>query len=242
MELVQSRNIQNVHRNERIASIIAGGALGLFGIREGLKHHSIPGASLALAGAALMKRGITGYCDLYHTFGVSTAGRKGTRVERSITINASREDVYSFCRNPENLPRFVKQAPCVKKAEWDAEITNEIPNELLAWRSLPGAAVERSGSVRFEHATAGRGTKVSVSLLVDGKDCDREVAAGLIRLKNIIEAGEIPVSEGQPAGRVDDQTQQTGKSAVKQAEEVHDASEASFPASDPPSYSHVLTH
>jgi hypothetical protein len=64
----------------------------------------------------------------------------------------------------------------------------------------------------------------------------------LHRLKNILEAGEIPTSQGQPAGRVDDHTQQARKSAVKQAENVHDASEASFPASDPPSYSHVVSH
>jgi uncharacterized membrane protein len=290
MELVERRHIQNVSQAERIASIIAGGALGVFGIREGLKHHSIPGAGLALAGAALVKRGITGYCDLYRTFGVNTTQQRpgagaassnacipyqqGIRVERSITINASREAVYSFWRNLENLPRFMKHVQCVRKVddkhshwmvegpagqtvEWDAEIINEIPNELLAWRSLPGASVDNAGSVRFEHATAGRGTKVTISLQYDppagqigvmiaklffGKEPERDVDIELHRLKSIMEAGEIATSQGQPAGRVEDHSQQAMKNAAKQAEEVHDASEASFPASDPPSYSHVVTH
>ena len=48
--------------------------------------------------------------------------------------------------------------------EWDAEITEERPNELLAWRSLPGSQIENSGSVRFKKAPADRGTEVHVSL------------------------------------------------------------------------------
>ncbi len=281
MELVQPRHTRNVSQIERIASIVAGGALGFYGIRQCLKHRSIPGAGLTLAGAALIKRGATGYCDLYRALGINTAGQlpganatiqyqEGIRVDRSITINASRETVYSFWRNLENLPRFMKHVQCVKKIddkhshwlvegpagqniEWDAEIINEIPNELVAWRSLPGASVMNAGTVRFEHATAGRGTKVSVALQYDppagqvgvivaklfGKDPAHEVEMELHRLKNILEAGEIPTSEGQPAGRTDAQAEQAKKTAVKKAEEVHDASEASFPASDPPSYTHV---
>jgi uncharacterized membrane protein len=284
MELVERKLSHNLNQAERIASIIAGTAIGIYGLREGIKHHSIPGASLTLAGAALVRRGIIGYCDLYRAFGVDTTHsqpgasasipyQKGIRVERSITINASRETVFSFWRNIDNLPRFMKHVHCVKKVddkrshwivegpagqkvEWDAEIINEIPDELIAWRSLPGASVDNAGSVRFEHATAGRGTKVTVSLQYDppagqigvmvakffGKEPDQDVDLELHRLKNILEAGEIPTSHGQPAGRVDDHTQQARKSAVKQAAEVHDASEASFPASDPPSHSHIATN
>jgi hypothetical protein len=72
-----------------------------------------------------------------------------------------------------------------------------------------------------------------------GKDPEQEIDAELHRLKNILEAGEIPTSKGQPTGRADEQVRQAAKSATKQTEKVHDASEASFPASDPPSYSHV---
>jgi uncharacterized membrane protein len=288
MELVE-RHMQNINQAERIASIIAGGALGFYGLREGLKHHSLPGAGLALAGAALVRRGLTGYCDLYRAFGVNTTPhqtaadaetsnacisyQQGIRVDRSITINASRDAVYSFWRKLDNLPRFMKHVNCIRKmddthshwivegpagqkVEWDAEIINEIPGELLAWRSLPGASVDNAGSVRFEHATAGRGTKVTVSLQYDppagqigamiakwfGKEPEKDVELELHRLKNIIEAGEIPTSQGQPAGRVDDHTQQALKTRVKQAEEVHEASEASFPASDPPAHSHVTAN
>ena len=283
MEMVQRRhhNIQNIHQAERIGSIIAGSSLAIYGIRQALKYHSIPGAGLALAGAALIKRGASGYCDLYRALGVKTANhttgtnttipyQQGIRVDRSVTINASREQVYAFWRDLENLPRFMEHVHCVKqkdaklthwiiegpagqKFEWDAEIINEIPNELLAWRSLPGALVNNAGSVRFDHATAGRGTRITVSLQYDapagqvgvmlaklfGKDPEHEVDAELHRLKNIIEAGEIPTSKGQSTGRTDEHSRQAQKTVTKQTEKVQDASEASFPASDPPSYSHV---
>jgi uncharacterized membrane protein len=282
MEIVEGRHhpTQNVHQFERLASIIGGGALAYYGLRQGIKRHSIPGAGLALAGAALIKRGVTGYCDVYRALGVKTAEhhpganatiayQQGIRVDRSITINASRDQVYSFWRNLENLPRFMKHVRTVKalddrrshwvmegpaglKAEWDAEIINEIPNELLAWRSLPGASIDNAGSVRFEHATAGRGTRVIVSLQYGapagqvgvvlaklfGRDPEREIDIEMHRLKNIMEAGEIPTSAGQPTGRADEKAEHTSQKVTKQ-EQVHDASEASFPASDPPSHSHV---
>lgn len=282
MEILQQRlhPVQNVHQAERFGSIIAGCSLALFGIRQTLKYHSLPGAGLVLAGAALIKRGITGYCDVYRAVGVRTAQRQsggnatigyqeGIRVDRAITINAPREEVYAFWRNLENLPRFMQHVQYVRtlddrnshwvmeglagqRVEWDAEIINEIPNELLAWRSLPGASVNNAGSVRFEHATAGRGTKVLVSLQFEppagqvgalvakllGKQPDLEIDEGLHRLKNIIEAGEIPTSAGQPTGRVADRVAHNSQGATKQ-EKVHHASEDSFPASDPPSYSHV---
>ena len=154
--------------------------------------------------------------------------QQGFRVDRSITINAGREQVYDFWRKLENLPRplcsmcmcvkqtdekhshWIVEGPAGHKVEWDAEIINEVPHELLAWRSLPGASVPNAGSVRFEHATAGRGTKVTISLQYEplagqvgvwvakwfGKDPEPRSSRNLHRLKSIIEAGEVPTSSG----------------------------------------------
>jgi uncharacterized membrane protein len=275
--------VHNVHQAERIASVIAGGALAVYGIREGLKRSRTEGAALALAGGALVRRGITGYCDVYRMLGVNTAGmepganatiayQQGVRVDRSITINASREEVYSFWRDLTNMPRFMKyvktvksidsthshwmvEGPAGQKFEWDAEIINEIPNELIAWKSLPGASIPNTGSVRFDHASAGRGTRISISLQYEppagqvsvwfakmfGKDAESEVDTELHRLKNIMEAGEIPTSSGQPTGRTEDQAAQRTHKSSKQ-EEVMSASEQSFPASDAPAFSYRNGH
>ena len=50
---------------------------------------------------------------------------------------------------------WVAKGPVGTRVEWDAEIHNEIEDELIAWRSLPGADVDQAGSVHFSPA-AGR--------------------------------------------------------------------------------------
>ena len=181
----------NVGQTERWVSGLAGGALALYG----LTRRTWGGAVLALVGGTLIYRGSTGHCYMYQAAGINTAegpdnplvsvpAGHGVKVEKSITINKSPEELYRFWRNFENLPRFmnhlesvrttdgnrshwVAKAPAGSTVEWDAEIYNEKENELIAWRSLEGADVDNAGSVRFEPATGGRGTVVRVTLKYD---------------------------------------------------------------------------
>ena len=61
---------------------------------------------------------------------------------------------------------WIARGPGGVQVEWDAEIINEVPNELIAWRSTHGT-VDHAGSVRFELGPGGRGTIVRVSLQYD---------------------------------------------------------------------------
>lgn len=153
-------------------------------------------------------------------------------VRKSITINRAPEELYQFWRNFENLPRFmahlesvqildgkrshwVVKGPAGSRVEWDAEIVEDQPNQLIAWRSLPGADVDNAGTVRFERATGGRGTVVTVELNYEppgglfgatvakllGQAPEKQVPVDLLRLRQIIETGVLAVTEGQPAGR-----------------------------------------
>ena len=87
-------------------------------------------------------------------------------MDESIVLNRPRREVYRFWRNLENLPRFMDhleavtvldekrshwtaKGPAGSRVEWDADIHNEIPNELIAWRSLAGSEVDNAGSVHF---------------------------------------------------------------------------------------------
>ena len=93
--------------------------------------------------------------------------------------------------------------------EWDAEVTQDRPNELIAWRSLPGADVENEGSVQFERAPGGRGTLVRVNLRYDppggalGKaiatvmntEPGQQVGDDLRRFKQLLETGEVVRSD-----------------------------------------------
>lgn len=106
------------------------------------------------------------------------------------------------------------KGPAGREVEWDAEIINEHENEMIAWQSLPGADVQNAGSVRFENAPGNRGTILKVSLefhppggvvgaavaKLFGESPGQQADEDLRRLKAILEAGEIPTTEGQPQG------------------------------------------
>ncbi len=231
-------NSVNVGEAERWASAIGGGALAIYGLTRG----NLPGVALALLGASLVHRGTTGHCYAYDAAGVSTAPResenpnvsvpagRGVKVEKTLTINRPVEELYSFWRNFENLPRvmshlesvddmgdrshWVAKGPAGTTVEWDAEVFNEKENELIAWRSLEGADVDNAGSVHFKTAPAGRGTEVRIVLKYDapagivgsvmaklfGEEPSQQIDEDLRRFKSLMEAGEIPSTQGQPTG------------------------------------------
>jgi len=152
------------------------------------------------------------------------------RVERSVTINRPVEECYRRWRDVERLPEFMShlqsveriddrrsrwtaKAPAGMRVEWEAEITHDAPNEWIAWRSLPGADIENAGAVRFVPSRGG--TVVSVAMRytpplrtvgklvgkVFGEEPEQPVREDLRRFKRLLEAGEIPTTQGQPAGR-----------------------------------------
>jgi len=153
-------------------------------------------------------------------------------VEKSVVINRSAEELYRFWRDFQNLPRFMHhlvsvevtgqtrshwtaKGPAGTTVEWDAEIVNETPNELISWRSLEGADVANAGSVRFERAPGGRGTIVRVKMQYRptggavgatvakllGQSPEKQVKIDLYQFKQMMETGEVARTEGQPAGR-----------------------------------------
>jgi uncharacterized membrane protein len=229
----------NVAQPERWLSVVAGSAIAAYG----LKQRSLPGLVVAAVGGALVFRGATGHCPVYESLGVSTAGEDDRRqvsveyghgidVEKTVTVNASPAEIYTFWRNFENLPRFmenlesvevidskrsrwVAEGPAGFDAEWEAEIINEIPNELIGWRSIEGSRISNAGSVHFTPAGGNRGTEVKVHLRYDppggklgavisrmfGEDPEWQVQEDLRRLKMLIETGELATTEDQPSGR-----------------------------------------
>ena len=158
--------------------------------------------------------------------GTGPAVHHGRPVTRSITVRQAPEEVYAFWRRFENLPRFMAhlesvhtiddrhshwraKAPAGMSVEWDAEIVIDRPNELIAWRSLPGSTVPNSGQVRFVRAPGDRGTEVHVELIYSppagklgvvvakllGEEPGQQVAADLRRFKQVLETGEVIYSD-----------------------------------------------
>jgi uncharacterized membrane protein len=152
--------------------------------------------------------------------------------ERAYTIMRPRHELYAFWRNFENLPQFmehlesvtvtgdgrshwVTKAPVGKPESWDAEITEDIEDRIIVWRSLPGSGVENSGQVQFSDAPDGRGTVVRARVLYQapggktveqisrffGEAASQQLRDDLRRFKQVMEAGETPTTEGQPHGQ-----------------------------------------
>lgn len=222
-------------------SRVAGDAmdLGLLGVAYGTARRKarprLKAAMIAVVGVTLLDVLCSRRLSRERHRGLPSVPRNvsfnRTPVKYSVTINRTPQEVYEFWRNFENLPRFmthlksvtvhangrshwVAKGPAGTEVEWDAEIINEKPNELIAWQSLPGAVVSNAGTVRFEPAVGGRGTVVRVDIQyrppggalganiakLFGEAPEKQLAVDLRRIKQLLEAGEIARTTGQPAG------------------------------------------
>ena len=152
-------------------------------------------------------------------------------IAKATVVNRSAEEIYRFWRDIANFPRFmyhlasvretgpnrshwIANAPGGRVVEWEAEIVEDVPNERIAWRSLPGAQVPNAGVVTFEPRSGGRGTIVRVEVeyappggpaavglaKLFNESPDQQIYDDLRRLKQILETGEVLRSDGSPQG------------------------------------------
>jgi uncharacterized membrane protein len=146
-------------------------------------------------------------------------------IGRTVTINRPRSDIYAFWRDLENLPRFMEHvvsistlderrthwvvnAPGGKTVEWDSVIVEDIPNQLIRWKSAEGSDIAHGGHIEFRDAQGERGTEVTVTILYDppagtvGKLVAKlfqeepkiQSRRDLRRFKQLMETGEIATS------------------------------------------------
>jgi uncharacterized membrane protein len=115
----------------------------------------------------------------------------------------------------DNRSHWIAKGPLGLKVEWEAEIVTDTPNKVIGWRSLDGSDVDTAGSVHFTELPHGRGTEVRVELKYDppagklgtavaklvGMSPEAQIKADMRRFKQIMEAGEIPTTKGQPHGQ-----------------------------------------
>jgi uncharacterized membrane protein len=158
-------------------------------------------------------------------------GVRELTLHAAITVKRPPDEVYRFWRELENLPRFMIHLESVREigdgryrwrarsplrgtVEWEAEITEDRPGELIAWRSTKGIIAGTCGSIRFTEAPGGRGTEVRVGLRYAqpggtagaavarllGEHPEQQVRDDLRRFKQVMETGEVVRSEGSPEG------------------------------------------
>jgi uncharacterized membrane protein len=148
------------------------------------------------------------------------------------TVRRPVPEVYAFWRALENLPTFMAHleevrstggrtsrwsasAPFGRDVGWDAEITDEAPDQRIGWRSTGDPDVPNAGTVLFVTAPDGLSTEVYVRLEYDipggaigkavakyfGEEPHQQLDDDLRRLKQVLETGEVVRSDGAPWGK-----------------------------------------
>lgn len=236
---------KNVGDTERWMSVAGGAALAVYG----LDRSDFPGGLLAILGAELIRRGLTGHSLLYDALNVSTASdatargphrdvpaspaatvraSRAVKVEHSVTVMRPAAELYAFWRDPANVPRVTDLVESVEVVSgttarwrargpggipvaWTAEIINDIPNELVAWKSIGDADIPNAGSIHFHATPDGRGTAVRLVLEYEPpaghlgawaaklvtEDPSKQVRAALGRFKELAETGDVLTNEAR---------------------------------------------
>lgn len=209
----------NVPAMERIASVGLGG-IALF---SGRRLSTLPKILLSALGLALIGRGLSGRCPYYRL----RSSRDELVLRHSILIDAARKEVFATWRDLEGLPRFLTaiESVAVKSfavsewraamgpihLTWSAEITEEIPEQLLRWRSLADSEVEHEGSIEVSEFSADNSTLLTLEMkfrpsgamrlssfrYLARRFTDQVLAAGLLRFKQFVETGEISTGANQ---------------------------------------------
>jgi uncharacterized membrane protein len=124
-----------------------------------------------------------------------------TTIERSVEVDVPASTAYATWTRFELFPRFMRDVEEVeqkddrhlhwrarvwgKTQEWDAEITEQIPDKRIAWRSEGGAT--NAGVVTFHRLSDDR-ARVMLQLDYDPADWSEKVADALGMLSRSVEA------------------------------------------------------
>lgn len=202
------------------ALALLGGALALFGVAR----RGALGLAAQTIGSGMVWKELRG-----SRAPEAPAGRERRRtvdIQKTLFIDAPVERVYEFWTDYENFPLFmsnvrevrdlgggrshwVVRGPGGVPIEWDAVLTEQLPGEVLAWRSRPGSMLENAGVVRFR--PEGDGTRVDLRLCYNppvggagqavaellGADPRAKLNEDLGRLKSLLEGANRSEGHGR---------------------------------------------
>lgn len=229
--------------------LVGGGVLALFGLK---RWRSLSGLALAGIGAGLFYKGLQQNQLLDGNLKqrlLNTGASSNTHVRASITIDKPVDEVFQKWRDPSNLARSMRHIESAHSideehwhfearlprtdftVQWDAEIIDEIKNQLLVWRSVEGSEVHNEGVVEFEPTADGNATRLRARIVYYppagklGKSIAgflRTISEQVIKedlrcFKQYLETGEVATIEGQTSGRRQIHTETTRSSQTRKS-------------------------
>jgi uncharacterized membrane protein len=214
-----------LQRNWSPAPRIVAGSAGTLLLAAGLRQRSPLGAGLAISGLALLARSVSNQ-PLRQWLGLENAPEDGIVIQKTMHVYAEADEVYSCWRQMENFPQFmshirevtrlndtlyhwVVDGPAGIPVEWDAEITADVPGEILAWRTTEGSVVHSTGVIHFEPDAYGD-TRVHIRMTyrppanalgrtiakIFGADPRTQMDEDLARFKSYLEVGKTTGAHG----------------------------------------------
>jgi uncharacterized membrane protein len=149
-------------------------------------------------------------------------------VRKSVTIGKPREEIFEALRQRPILVglfedlrsveprrfRWVKSLADGGSVGGEVELDDLVENERVSWHAPASNELPHEGALWLQDAPPGRGTEVHVRIAYEprrgrvgklllklmGEEPKQEVTRHLYRLRQMLEAGEVATTEGQPSG------------------------------------------
>lgn len=176
--LYEHSTVINVSQPGRVISAALGASMIYMGLAD-IGRSPFKSLCRLATGGYLLYRGLSGNCPLSAMVEDSLRPHhaRSVNIRTTLIVDRPRDEVYAFWRNLDNLPVFMKHLKHVEiqdsthsrwtvdipgfTLEWDAEIVDEVENEMIGWRSLEGAAIANAGKVTFRDTVDG-GTQLHI--------------------------------------------------------------------------------
>lgn len=213
----------------RYAGMAGGGLVAVSGLRRG----GAVGGLLTGLGIGLVLKSAQEQRAASGRAPVIGLQRTTIHLESTVNIDRPKSDIYDFWRSFVRLPevmdfldriepdsrgytRWVAKGPLGSSVEWTSEVTEDVPNERIAWASLTGSDIHTWGDVTFKQGFGGLGTDVTVNLnfeppggmigaavnhFLSGLE-NAVLNQNLRHLKAYMETGEVPTNRTQKSGRL----------------------------------------
>lgn len=202
------------------ATRLLAGSVGTSLMLNAVRRPGLSSGLLGMFGLGLFARAATNK-EMGRLIGVS-GGRRAVDLQKTINLAAPIEEVFRLWTNYELFPHFMSMVrriedlgggrsrwivagPMGVEMQWNTVVTENIPNEVFAWKTEPGAPVAHAGIIHFQPNEEG-GTRVHIRLSYNppagvaghfvaslfGVDPKSQMDADLMRMKSFIETGNLP--------------------------------------------------